>query len=298
MTSGDVPWPGTEEWWGHSGFLLAAGSDAGGLAHLRAFHSLFPQRVHLWTPTGRIGFSPSEGMAGLRAEMPEAQAAIVSTGWQSTFEQEASAEALALGIPLYIVLDRWNNYAERLHWLPAAALVTLVSTDPFALAICEDTFPSRRAVLWPNVYEASLKSEVDTHQANHASRAKGILLLGEPVERNLTSAAGQPEELLGGSLRWLPEADDFQEPRVIIRPHPSESPRKYDAIAHEIRAAGVPVEMSQRSLAGDLAEAHTAVGVHTYALYLAARLGIRAYSISERAGLVSQFPPGCGVKTL
>lgn len=298
MASRDTPWPGTEDWWESPGFWLAAGSDAGGLAHLRAFQSLLPEKVHLWTPAGRVGSSPKGGFSGLSKDLSEAQAAIVSTGWQSDFEQRVASSALTIGIPLFIVLDRWNDFDNRLHWLSPSDPVTLVVTDPFALVICEGSFPSRRTVLWPNAYEDSIRSDVVAHRELRPMQTKSTLLLGEPVERNLTTTVGQPEAMLRDAPHWLPDPHSVRDSQVTIRPHPSESPRKYEAIAQEMRSAGFHVELSNRPLAEDLAEAKTAIGVHTYALYLAARLGIQSYSIALRAGLISQFPPGCGVNLL
>lgn len=240
----------------------------------------------------RHGFSPTNDVA---AAIDEADWVLTGTGWMSSYECDAIAMARRHRKPVLAILDHWVNYHERFgdqsgHVLPDGFVVS----DEFAESIAKQTFPGALIVRWPNEHLRRIRRAV--HQGEAAlppDHDRHLLLLGEPLRRNILSCKAEPEAHV---LNWASEAviDDegHQIMPVRLRLHPSESTGKYDELILETRAAIKVVEGRRTLLSRDLVGAAAVVGFKSYSLFLASKCGLSTYSLASNVSIASPIPPG------
>ena len=218
---------------------------------------------------------------------------ISGTSWASDIEQLARIAAIAMSIPTVAVIDHWVNYPQRFlrkgdFILPDHIWVT----DSYALKLANRLFPSVSVVLIKNVWMESLMNKVEAARKTltkpgAVAPASRLIYFLEPLRDPVSG------ELNGGEFEairsWLSNISELQQaglvsPRnkyleILLRPHPSESPQKYQTIVNEyhgeFKKIFIDIDSSMHVL---LASSDAAFGCETQALVAALNCMIPAYT--------------------
>jgi hypothetical protein len=223
---------------------------------------------------------------------------LCGSGWMGDFEWQALALARRLGVPSIAYLDHWINYPERFvrggrRCLPDALWVG----DEEALAIARRQLPELPATLVPNPYFAELQASLAARRANAPGSGAGgvrVLYVCEPVREPAQRQYGDPrhhgyteEEALAYALAQLPAVLGPLGP-LVLRPHPSEAPDKYDA---QLAASPQPTRRGgQRPLLDEVAESDVVVGCNSMAMVVGLLAGKRVFSAIPPGGAPCVLP--------
>ena len=232
---------------------------------------------------------------GLDEALDGAASLLAGTGWQAQLEFDALRAARERGIPSVAYLDHWTNYRERfvrggLRCLPDALWVG----DEHALVVARQRLHELRVSLVPNPYFADLRERLTQLAAlapaqDPAVAGLRVLYVSEPLREAALRQHGNErhwgyteEEALGFALQRLPALGQRIE-RVLLRPHPSEAPDKYDALL----AAGplVTARGGQRELLAEVVDCDVVVGCNSMAMVIGLLAGKR---------VLCAIPPGGG----
>ena len=210
----------------------------------------------------------------------DARSLIVGSGWGSNLEYNALEIALRRGIPSAGVVDHWVNYLERfkrngVSHLPSEIWVT----DPYACLIATKKFPQRPIRQIENVYLENLVFEIKIEQQKINYGTKPTILYAlEPARsnwgRNDKNGEFQGLDYFISNIEHLGLG---QNPQLLLRPHPSDEPGKYDAWIATHQFTHICLDPKQ-SLAQAIAIADCVVGLNSYALVIALAAGKKVFS--------------------
>jgi hypothetical protein len=209
---------------------------------------------------------------------------ITGTGWQTDVERQAIRGARSAGVPVASVLDHWVHYRER--FIEDGSLMLpdqLWVGDAAAFSVARDVFPGADIRQFNN---PKLLEDVNRIREIRARSSAGDERTALFLSDNVTDFAyrmhgahnafgfTQSDALraVACSVRTLDPAIE----RIVVRPHPSEDAEDLRVVMREPNP--VPMTLSHKSLAEDLAQASIALGLRSAALYLAKEVGIRAVS--------------------
>lgn len=225
---------------------------------------------------------------------------LCSTSWQSDLEWNAIGIARQNGKCTAAFLDHWGHYRERfirkgIEQLPDEIWVG----DAMAETLAKTCFPRAPIRLVPNPYFEDLKKDIaviekSREQAVLARVGLNVLFVCEPLSEH-----GLRE--FGNERHWgYTEYDALRyffrnlhvlgEPvnRVVVRPHPSEPPEKYDWVSGEF-GANVVVGGS-RPLLEEIAESDVVVGCESMAMVVGLVAGRRVISCIPSEGNACALP--------
>ncbi len=218
----------------------------------------------------------------LEAALSGAATVLSGTGWASDLEHRARKNAA--GYRSIAVLDHWTHYRARFERdgelvLPDEYWVT----DEDALALANATFPDGNVRLQPNAYLDEQRSRIGPCPSDER-----LLYLLEPARDDW--GRGDPGEFqaLDYFIEHRVVAGIGHEVPVVLRPHPSDDPGKYDSWIAAQRALGNDVTLDDRpSLDQAISAATIVAGCQSYAMVVAKAAGRRVVST-----LPPWAPPG------
>lgn len=231
---------------------------------------------------------------------------LFGTSWQSDLEWRAIGEARRAGKRVVSFLDHWVNYPERfvragVQHLPDELWVG----DEDAERLARKHFPAVPVTLVPNPYLSYVEREMARYRASLQDQRKA----GAVVLFVCENISGHGRLRFGDERKWgytefeaieyfFARIDDLgtEVDRVVLRPHPSDEPGKYSAIA----AAHAPLaELSTgRPLLQEMAEADIVVGCESTALVAAVRAGKRVFCSVPPGGKVHFIHERRGIEML
>lgn len=222
---------------------------------------------------------------------------LCGTSWQSDLEWQAIAIATALGKRSVAFLDHWVNYRERFvrggdTRLPDEIWVG----DVLAETMARSLFPSLVIRLVENPYFGDLKrelAELSQPQEFDPDRLR-ILYVCEPLREHALREYGN-ERHWGyteeEALRYfLANLDVLGAPvgRIVIRPHPSETPGKYDWAREEF---DLPIASGGAlTLFEEVAACDVVVGCESMAMVVGLLAGRRVISCVPPGGKPCALP--------
>ena len=210
---------------------------------------------------------------------------ISGTGWSSDIEHRARQQAASQAIPSIAVIDHWVNYRERFirggqEQLPD----TLWVTDHYAASRAREVFPERVVEQQNNAFLQQQLGEIAQWQGTVPATSESLLFVMEPIRNQWGEQEGKNGEEEPGELQALAYFLANQQrvladnsPHLIIRPHPSDPPGKYQQWLAKNPAANIEVNESA-SLAELIAGASIVVGCETYAMIVALAAGKKVIS--------------------
>lgn len=224
----------------------------------------------LWNaayPEGVIGHS-------LAATLEGADYLISGTGWATDIEHDARKLARSRGIRTAAVIDHWVNYSERFIrngeevW-PDEFWVT----DDYAMEIAKRTFLDQTVRMVPNLY---IEKQLRDIASLGKSDAPELLYVLEPMRSNWGRDIPGEFQALDFFISCLPQLGLPPSTVIRIRPHPSDSPGKYDKwIA---RHSSLNIQMDDTlHIAQSIGRSSWVAGCESFALVLAIMAGRKVY---------------------
>ncbi|BCG62733.1 MAG: hypothetical protein methR_P0383 [Methyloprofundus sp.] len=181
----------------------------------------------------------SFALCGLEQGLLESTWCLCGTSWQSDLEWQAIQQAKDNGMRVVAFIDHWVNYPERfmrnsVQHLPNEVWVG----DNYAEKIAKQHFPNTRVMIVDNPYLKDIELEITALKKTLISQPKNeksVLFVSENLSGHALLKYGDRNyfgytefdalELLLNNL----ECVDKNIKTLVIRPHPSDQPNKYDA---------------------------------------------------------------------
>ncbi|MEO9298596.1 hypothetical protein [Devosia alba] len=213
---------------------------------------------------------------------------LTGTSWQSDLELRAIALAHTLHRRCVSFLDHWGHYIERFErdghlTLPDEIWVG----DELALVKAQQCFPKTPISLVANPYFADIADKLEALPRPRDKSGQRLLYVCEPLSEHGLLQFGD-ERHWGytefDSLAYLMENLDRIDANIqtiVVRPHPSEAPGKYD---DTIRSMGTMVTLGGAvPLLEEIAQADIVAGCESMAMVIGLLAGRR---------VISAIPPG------
>jgi hypothetical protein len=232
-------------------------------------------------------------LSSLQAAVAACDTVLTSTSWQSSLELRAIALARTMQRPCVSFLDHWVHYVERFVrdvdlTLPDEIWVG----DDLALIMAQQYFPQTPISLVPNPHFADIADTLASLPLPRAHVGQRLLYVCEPLSEHGLLQFGD-ERHWGytefDSLDYLMEnlhRIDANIETIVVRPHPSEAPGKYD---DTIRSMGPMVTLGGAvPLLEEIAQADIVAGCESMAMGLLA--GRRVISVIPPGGKPCALP--------
>lgn len=239
-----------------------------------------------------------QSVFSLEEALPICDWCLCGTSWQSDLEWQAIGQARQLRKRVVAFLDHWVNYPERfcrqgIQHLPDEIWVGDVDAERLAKQ-CFAEMPIR---LVANPYFADLQRELkDLEQRRSPKSAAGarVLFVCENISEHALRQYGD-ERYWGytefDALDFLfSNLDKLGRPveSVIIRPHPSDLPGKYQTVLD----AYIPLAClgGKRSLLEEIVDADIVVGCESMAMVVSLLANRPTWSCSPSNSVVPPLP--------
>lgn len=222
-------------------------------------------------PLWHAAFPGQTTYDSLDEAMDGAQSLVSGTGWASSLEHQARMLAHARGIHSVAVLDHWVNYTARferdgrVQW-PDEVWVA----DAEALVLARQSLPGVPVRLRENLYLAEQVSRIGPPPDNGT-----VLVVLEPVRDTWSRSSAGEFQALEYLFDHLGQLLTTGVVKVLLRPHPSEPPDKYQSWLP--RDPRVCIDMSP-DVAAAISQADVVVGLESFALTIALAAGRPVYS--------------------
>lgn len=216
--------------------------------------------------------------------MEQASEIICGTSWQSDLEFRAIGMARQRGIRSVAFLDHWVNYKERFSRDGVTHLAdALWVGDEYAYGLARRVFPDREVVELRNPYLQDIVEQLESMPRRASSSGSlTVLYVCEPVAEHArvrhadANFWGYTEfsalRFFLANIAFLGKAVE----RIILRPHPSESPDKYLWATAEF---DLPIEIGGgKSLLEEVCDSDVVAGCESMALIVALAANKRVIS--------------------
>lgn len=223
---------------------------------------------------------PDINISPIEEVLKNSTSLLSGTGWGDS-EYLVRLEAKKRSIKNIAVIDHWTNYEERFtrngnEELPDLILVS----DKYAFDTAKNLFPEIPIIQLPNIYlkqEAELAKLARTRECR--SLIENILIIATPIRKKNQGLEFSAIEFFMNSLDKINLSN--KPTKIKLRPHPSESPKKYDLIKKKYDNLATEFTISKNSLLhDDLAWSDLVVGINSFALVVALFAKIPTMSIS------------------
>jgi hypothetical protein len=213
---------------------------------------------------------------------------LCGTSWQSSLEKKAIRISQNTGKKVVAFFDHWVNYEERFIDNTELILPNEIWVgDPYAEDMAKEIFKETKVILKENPFFKIIKKEFVTGINASIKDSVTILYLCEPVSEHAQCQYNN-DQYFGYTEKealmfFLDNLDIIHSSisKIIIRPHPSENPNKYNWALD----LSDKIFISSQSLMEEISEASILVGCETMALILGILAGKR---------VISNIPPGGG----
>lgn len=222
---------------------------------------------------------------------------LCGTSWQSDLEIEAIKQARRLGKHSVAFLDHWVNYSERFTRFGETCLPDEIWVgDDYALSLASKIFKGTPITKVDNPYFHDVKRELSEikNRSLIEPDSLSILYICEPIGEHALLRYGDRyywgyvEE---DALRYfLNNIAVIGKPikRIVIRPHPSETRKKYQWVDSEF---SLPIEFSDGSpLFEEIADSNFIVGCESMAMVVALMAGKTVMSCIPQGGKPCALP--------
>ena len=233
----------------------------------------------------------------LRDAIYYSQIILCGTSWQSDLEVNAIKLAHELGKHSIAFIDHWVNYRERFFRSDALFLPNEIWVgDKFAVDLAKNAFPTVPVTLVENPYFKDIKKEIDAFPGNdrlHSLPLK-ILYVCEPIASYANLCHGDSnffgyteDDALHFFLTNISAVGSPIE-NILIRPHPSELPDKYN---WNLNNYDLPIKFSRgEELYREVMNSDIVVGCQSMAMIVALLAGKRVVSCIPPSGKSCALP--------
>lgn len=210
----------------------------------------------------------------LSSALKGCQSVLTGTGWASNLEHDARQLADSLQIPSVAVVDHWVNYAQRFEREGVVVLPNEIwVSDPYASEMAKELFKGIAVVELPNVYLQNLVKDIPTVQRD----CNNLLYVLEPIRNDWGKGVLGEFQALDFFIKNLDKIVGTDFVRIMLRPHPSDAPGKYDTWMQS--NANLQIHLDTHvNLKDAIANARWIVGAETFAMVIASATGRATYS--------------------
>ena len=258
--------------------LTIVANDAGGanqlIAQLDCVENSDDLRIYMEGPAKSLWnkFFPDRPLCeSLEKAFDGSKTLLTGTGWSSNLEHCARILAREQGIKSVVILDHWVNYEARFtrqHRMVLPDCIWVV--DTYALEIASSLFADLEIKLVDDFFlKKNLSVVARTKELNL------LLYIAEPVRE----AYGEITEFaaLNYMIENLQKIGANENTKIVVRPHPSEPPNKYDKWISKVARYMVVLD-SNADLAISVGQANWVVGLSSYGLVLALNADKQVFS--------------------
>jgi hypothetical protein len=207
---------------------------------------------------------------------------VVSSNLHHEYSDQLLIEARSLGIPTVGFLDHWVNYRSRWPVRPDKIVVT----DLFALLNALAVF-GLRVRLYPNSYLKKIRIQYDSF--SQSSNSRKALFIIQPVGDGYIHG-GQNPNCVCNSVEKLLEKHNVKQ--ISFRDHVNTNSSQcildlsqtHSKIGFSISDWTDPLEL-------DLFKCDLVIGLDSYALYIARKLGKKVLATGKRRAFLSPIYP-------
>ena len=229
---------------------------------------------------------PESKILPLNDALQGAAQLLSGSGWASNLEHDARARARKMGISMLSAVDHWANYRERFIRRDQEVLPDEIwISDDEAYIEASRCFPSQVVRQFPNKY---LESQVDAIHVLNGHRKSGlvkrVLYAMEPVRLSWSGEDIRPGEFqaLDYFLSRLDSLGLNSQAQIRLRPHPSDSPNKYDSWLESRRSSYDVALAPDEPLSQAVSWADWVAGCESFVLVI---------SLAAGKNTVSTLPP-------
>lgn len=296
-------------------------ADPGAVMVMEAVAAAVPAADGPWFADGwaaanlKRPFHPAAALSAALDRMHGGEAVLLGSQVAFATTRRVLRDCRARGVATVFLFDHWKNFAA--HFIPAvgepggvvlpdrigvpdAAAADLLRADFARHGLMPDRTPPVMVTGHPAVEAACARIRALPAAGTTALRrslgAEGkpmVLFLLDPVERGGASDPGYGWEDI---MDWLePRAAGFVPgARILVKPHPRQSPERVGAVLERWRRAGLDAGLAA---GGDtealIAAADVVWGITTVALVTALGVGkpVRSFQIGRNAGGVLDSNP-------
>jgi len=250
--------------------------DAGAANLILAWLAASPQiqvRPVMQGPAARLWETRFQGIPlidSIDAALEGATALLSGTGWASPFEHQARVRAAGLGIPSFAVIDHWVNYRERFCRDGQTVLPDEIwVTDEYAVLEAKRCFPGRPVLLRENLY---LQGQLARIPPPPTPVSTDVLYTLEPVRNDWGRGVPGEFQALDYFVSHLEQVGLPADTLIHLRPHPSDSPGKYDGWMQRHQEVRTVLDDSV-DIASALGQVGWVAGCESFALVIALHAG-------------------------
>jgi hypothetical protein len=177
-------------------------------------------------------------------------------------------------IPCIAVIDHWVNYQPRFERAGEVVLPnTLWVSDPYAADMATHIFKDISVVELPNVYLQDMVKAIPPVRSD----CRNVLYVLEPIRNDWGRGVAGEFQALDFFAQHVPQMVGTQTVHISLRPHPSDTPCKYDAWIQAHVHLNVVLD-THPTLNQAIADAKWVVGAETFDMLVADAAGRQTYS--------------------
>jgi hypothetical protein len=210
----------------------------------------------------------------LSSALTGCQSVLTGTGWASSLEHDARQLAATLQIPSIAVIDHWVNYTQRFERDGEVILPNQIwVSDRYAFEMATNIFKNISIFELPNRYlHKIVKSILPAPEKSNI-----LLYVLEPTRNEWGRDVPGEFQCLDFFAKHVDKVIGKKSPQILLRPHPSDPPHKYDAWM-KLNAHLKPELDIHVSLNEAISNARWVAGVETFAMVVALTAGRMTYS--------------------
>lgn len=262
------------------GTVAAVCHDAGGanqiISWLRAHCDGTSVRAVMKGPAERLwqrAFPTCSPQEDIGSAIEGADVVLTGTSWGSDLEHEARGMARNVGVRSVTALDHWVNYPSRFQrgdtviWPDEFWVV-----DHYARRLAEECFPGAIIRQQPNEYLAEQLRDVRPPEGSRPV----LLYVLEPIRTDWGRGVPGEFQALDYFFSRVECAGLPADIPVLLRPHPSETPDKYQEWIAQHPERSIQLDTSP-SIAEAISRAQYVAGCESLALTVALAAGRRVF---------------------
>ena len=236
-----------------------------------------------------------ESVENLKIILERCNTIIFGTSWQSDLEKESIIKAKKNNKKTIVLIDHWIDYKSRLFYKDRFLKPDEIwVVDEYAFKKVKREFGDINISTKKNYYLKNMVRQI-TSKKIPSDISQNILFIGENISGYLRTRYENENKWKYNefsSLNFLLENINFlnlNNPKITIRPHPSENIDKYLSYLKDFPHLSIEFSI-ETNLADDICKSEVVVGSESMALVVALLSGKRVISSIPALGKACSLP--------